>query len=299
MANTPAHLGHIFPQLHIGVDPGAVRAYVQGVEQLGFEYIMIADHVMAADPASWQASGRGTPREDEAYREPLITLSFIAAWTRTLGIGTSILLLPQRPTALVAKQVAELDLLSEGRVRLGVGVGRIPLEYEALGQDFPSRGRRIEEQIALLRKLWTEDFVDFEGKFHKVKGGVKPMPVQRPIPIWMGGGIGLGGIVDPVLRRVARIADGWCPLPAKPEDEDLTWGRMKQYLAEYGRDPNTFPYEVRTNSYKGTEEEWQAGAAKQAGRGVTHYTVDNRGASFRGVDQHLESLGRWMKAVKG
>ncbi len=292
------HFGHIFPQGHIGMDPGAVKAYVQGVEDLGFKYIAIADHVLAADPATWEASGRGRPHEDELYREPVVVLSFIAAWTRRLGLVTSVLLLPQRPTALVAKQCAELDLLSEGRLRLGVGVGRIAAEYEALGQDFANRGRRVEEQIALLRRLWTEEMVDFDGKWHSGRAGIRPLPVQRPIPIWMGGGVGMGGIVDPVLRRVARIADGWCPLPAAPEAEDETWSRLKTYLVEAGRDPATFPYEVRTTSHKGSADEWVKARDKQQGRGVTHYTVDNRGATFRGVDAHLESLGHWMQAMK-
>ena len=292
-------LGHIFPQAQIGLDPGALRAYVQGVEELGFDFIAVADHVLAADPSRWEASGHTRPRDDETYREPFMVLTFIAASTRKLELETSILLLPQRPTALVAKQAAELDLLSGGRLRLGVGMGMIPMEYEALGQDFHTRGRRLEEQIRLLRLLWTEEAVEFKGRWDVIGGAaIRPLPLQRPIPIWMGGGVGHRGITDPALRRVARSADGWCPGPATPENDDEAWGRLKRYLAEAGRDPATFPYEMRTNSYKGTAEDWVSGFRKQQARGATHYSVDNRGAGYRGVDQHLQSLARWMEAVK-
>lgn len=292
-------LGHIFPQAQIGLDPGALRDYVQGVEALGFDFIAVADHVLAADPSRWEAAGHVRPREDETYREPLTILTFIAACTSRLGLETSILLLPQRPTALVAKQAAELDLMSGGRLRLGVGIGMIPMEYEALGQDFHTRGARLEEQVQLLRLLWTQPAVDFQGRWDSInRQGINPLPVQRPIPIWMGGGVGHRGITDAALRRVARIADGWCPLPALPEHEDEAWGRMKRYLAEAGKDPSAFSYEMRTNSYKGTPEDWAQGYQRQQARGATHYSVDNRGAGYRGVDGHLQSLRKWMEAIK-
>jgi probable F420-dependent oxidoreductase len=292
-------LGHIFPQAQIGLDPGALRAYVQGVEGLGFDFIGVADHVLSADPNRWEAAGHTRPREDETYREPLTLLTFIAACTTHLGLETSILLLPQRPTALVAKQAAELDVMSGGRLRLGVGIGMIPWEYEALGQDFHTRGKRLEEQVGLLRRFWTEESVSFEGRWDTIKGqGINPLPVQQPIPIWMGGGVGHRGLTDAPLRRVAQLADGWCPLPGKAEDEDEGLARLKQYLKEAGRDPARFSYEMRTNSYKGTPEDWAAGYEKQRARGATHYSVDNRGAGYRGVEPHLQALERWIKAVR-
>ncbi len=293
-------LGHIFPQGQIGLDPGALREYVQGVEQLRFDFIAVADHVLAADPSRWEAAGHQRPRAGETYREPLVILAFMAACTRRLGLATSILLLPQRPTALVAKQAAELDLISGGRLRLGVGVGMIPAEYEALGYDFRTRGKRLEDQVTLLRLLWTQPAVEFQGHWDRIDNqGITPLPVQRPIPIWMGGGVGHRGIADAALRRVARSADGWCPLPATPENEDEAWSRLKGYIGAAGRDPETFPYEMRTNSYKGGPEAWIKGFQRQQRRGATHYSVDNRGAGYRGVGQHLESLRRWMEAVKG
>ena len=292
-------LGHIFPQGQIGFDPGALREYVQALEEMGFDFIGVADHGLAADPSRWEAPGHARPRDDEMYREPFALLSFIAGCTSRLGLTTSILLLPQRPTALVAKQAAELDLLSGGRLRLGVGLGMIPLEYEALGQDFHTRGKRLEEQMGLLRMLWTRDAVDFEGRWDTVRNAaIRPLPVQRPIPLWMGGGVGHRGVTEAALRRVARLADGWCPLPAKAEDEERAWGILKDSLRSARRDPSGFGYEMRTVSYTGTPDEWIAGYRRQQARGATHYSVDNRGAHFRGVYPHLESLRRWMETVR-
>jgi probable F420-dependent oxidoreductase len=295
----PMQLGHIFPQGQIGFDPGALREYVQALEEMGFDFIGVADHVLAADPSRWEASGHARPRDDEMYREPFALLSFIAGCTKRLGLATSILLVPQRPTALVAKQAAELDLLSGGRLRLGVGLGMIPLEYEALGQDFHTRGKRLEEQVELLRLLWTRDSVDFEGRWDSVRhAAIRPLPVQRPIPVWMGGGVGHRGVTEPALRRVARLADGWCPLPGTPEDEDQAWGILQDSLRAAGRDPSAFGYEMRTVSYKGTPDEWVVGYKRQKARGATHYAVDNRGAHVHGIEKHLASLGSWIEAVR-
>ena len=157
----------------------------------------------------------------------------------------------------------------------------------------------MEEQIPLLRRLWTEELVDYQSDTEHIRGSINPRPIQRPIPIWMGGGVGMGGIVDPVLRRVARLADGWCPLPASPENEDEAWRRLQGYLQEEGRDPAGFPYEMRTTSHRGTEEDWVNIYQARLKRGISHLAVDNRGAHYRGVDEHLASLARWMKAVKG
>ena len=204
-------VGVVFPQTEIGADPAEVKGYVEAVEEMGYAHIFIADHVLGADP-QFHPAVAGTRYTDKSLmHEPLTLMGYIAAITTKLQLATGILILPQRQTALVAKQAAEVDVLSGGRLRLGIGVGWNPVEFEALGQDFHNRGRRSEEQVAVLRALWTQETVSFQGRWHRIThAGLNPLPVQRPIPIW----IGTGNIDDPVpaepvLRRVARIADGW------------------------------------------------------------------------------------------
>jgi len=197
-------LGVIFPQLDIGPRVDEVRAYAIGVERLGYRHIAAYDHVVGADREVHE--GFSGPYDlDSRFQEPLVLFGYLAAVT-SLELVTSVLILPQRQTALVAKQAAQVDLLSEGRFRLGVGVGWNAVEYEALGQDFAQRGAREEEQIELLRRLWTEPSVTFDGRFDTVTGaGLAPLPLQRPIPIW------LGGSSEPAYRRMGRSADGWFP----------------------------------------------------------------------------------------
>src|SRR3984957_11348408 len=177
--------GVVFPQTEIGADAGAVRAYAQRVEELGFTHLLAYDHVVGADPAVHE--GWDGPYDvTTTFHEPLVLFGYLAALT-SLELVTGIIILPQRQTALVAKQAAEVDLLTGGRLRLGVGLGWNAVEYEALGQEFGNRGRRVEEQVALLRRLWTEPSVTFEGDFERVTGaGLAPLPVQRPIPVWFG-----------------------------------------------------------------------------------------------------------------
>ncbi|HLE81312.1 MAG TPA: LLM class F420-dependent oxidoreductase, partial [Dehalococcoidia bacterium] len=192
-------LGVVFPQTEIGADPGGVRNYVQAVEQMGYAHLAIYDHVLGADPTN-RPDWRGPYTSKTLFHEPMVLFGYLAALTQRLELVTSIIILPQRQTALVAKQAAEIDVLAQGRFRFGVGIGWNQVEYEALGEDFHNRGRRMEEQIAVLRALWTQEVVTFEGKWHRItEAGINPLPVQRPIPIWMGGG------AEPVLQRIARL----------------------------------------------------------------------------------------------
>jgi probable F420-dependent oxidoreductase len=197
-------LGVALPQNEIGNDPLAIRDFAQAVESLGFTHLLLTDHVLGADPnrpGGWE----GVYDKDDAFHEPLVTLAFLAGQTRRIELVTSVLVLPQRQTALLAKQAAQLDLLSGGRLRLGVGIGWNRVEYEALGVDFRARGKRQEEQIELIRQLWANDSISFEGRWHRVtRAGINPRP-RRRIPIWLGGG------ADVLLRRAARIGDGWIP----------------------------------------------------------------------------------------
>jgi probable F420-dependent oxidoreductase len=210
-------LGVVFPQTEIGNDPTAIRDYAQAVDEAGFEHLIAYDHVLGAPVARFAGVDIGRPRppytEQSAFHEVFVLFGFLAAATRRVELATGVLILPQRQTALVAKQTAAVDVLSGGRFRLGIGSGWNFVEYEALGEDFHTRGRRLAEQVALLRRLWTEPLVDFEGRWDQIKqAGINPLPVQRPIPIWM------GGAADVVLRRIAETADGWFAPGAESED---------------------------------------------------------------------------------
>ena len=202
--NAQPQVGAVFPQTELGGDPGAVRAWVQAVTELGYGHIAVFDHVVGADPQVHVGWDRPYTVET-TFHEILVLFGFVAALT-PLELVSSVVILPQRQTVLVAKQAAEIDLLTEGRFRLGVGIGWNAVEFEALGQRFSNRGARFEEQIELMRRLWTEPSVSFEGRYERVTGaGIRPLPVQRPIPVW------IGGSVDVALARAGRLADGWFP----------------------------------------------------------------------------------------
>src|ERR1017187_1057017 len=195
-------IGVVFPQTEIGRDVGALRAYALRVEELGYAHLLAYDHVLGADPRVHQG-WEGPYDVSTTFHEPFVLYGYLAAIT-SLELVTGIIILPQRQTALVAKQAAEVDLLTDGRFRLGVGLGWNPVEYEALGQDFTTRGRRIGEQVELLRRLWSERSVTYTGSYETVTGaGLAPLPVQRPIPVWF------GAASPPAYRRAGRLADGW------------------------------------------------------------------------------------------
>jgi probable F420-dependent oxidoreductase len=234
---------------------------------------------------------------DSMMREPFVLLAYIAGIAQRLELVTSIIILPQRQTVLVAKQAAELDAMSGGRLRLGVGLGRIEVEYEALGQDFHTRGKRMEEQVELMRRLWTERSVTYKGRWDVVSAaGISPQPVQKPIPIWMGGGVGRGGIVKPTLKRVARIADGWCPLPAADRDMmNEARALLKGYLTEAGRDPANFAIEMRTTT-RGGPDAWAQDYETEKTLGTDYFTVVPSGVQ-QGVGPHLEALRSFKQAI--
>ena len=182
-------IGVIFPQTEIEADPGAIRDFAQAAEDLGYDHIFIADHVLGADPSYHQHPSLGTYNHKSVVHESLVVMGFLSAITERVGLTSGILILPQRQTALVAKQAAEIDVLSGGRLRLGIGVGWNAVEFEALNEDFHNRGRRSAEQIEVMRALWTQEVVDYHGRWHDIThAGINPLPVQRPIPVWIGGG---------------------------------------------------------------------------------------------------------------
>ena len=202
-------LGTILITGDIGDDPAFLKDMAQSIEGAGFDAVLTNDHVAGGHPDR-QRPGEKVHTYDVPCHEPLVLLTFLGAVTSRLELATSIVISTQRQTVLLAKQAAELDLLSGGRLRLGVGVGRNWMEYEALDQDFTNRGRRIEEQVAVMRQLWTQELVTFDGNWHHLdRMGINPLPVQRPIPIWMGSFV--GSLVEKVLERTGRLADGWMP----------------------------------------------------------------------------------------
>ena len=290
--------GAVFPQTEIGADPAAVRDYVQAVEELGYSHMMVYDHVLGAD-TSHHANWQGSYTSESMFHEPFVLFGYLAGITNTIELVTAVLILGQRQTALVAKQAAEVDLLTGGRLRLGVGVGWNHVEYEALNQEFSNRGQRYAEQIRLLREFWTQEVVEFEGRYHKVDyAGVNPQPVQRPIPIWMGA----GGRADPVptdrvLRRVARLADGWFPQMQPGDDARATVERLKVFAKEAGRDAATIGMEPRINLGDGDPEFWQEQAEVWEDMGATHISVNTMRAGLNTPQDHINAIQQFKEVI--
>ncbi|MBI4609479.1 MAG: LLM class F420-dependent oxidoreductase [Candidatus Rokubacteria bacterium] len=287
-------IGVVFPQTDIGNDPTAIRDYAQAVEAMGYTHILAYDHVLGANPdrpGGW----KGTYDYRAAFHEPFVLFGFLAAVTHRVALATGIIILPQRQTALVAKQAAVVDVLSGGRLRLGVAVGWNAVEYEALGEDFHTRGKRIDEQIEVLRTLWTKELVTLEKRWHRISdAGLNPLPVQRPIPIWM------GGLSDAALRRAARVAEGWIWSGAvRPgaEAQGLI-DKAHALVAAAGRDPSAFGIEGRLVLSQLAPERWAAEvSAWRAMRGLTHLCVDTMRLGLTKPDQHVEALRRFKDAT--
>lgn len=278
-------VGAIFPQTELGGDRGAVRAWVAAVTDLGFTHVLAYDHVVGADPAV-HTGWAGPYDVDTTFHEPFVLFGHLAALT-PLELVTGVIILPQRQTALVAKQAAEVDLLTGGRFRLGVGVGWNAWEYEALGQDFGRRGRRMDEQIALLRRLWTERSVSHEGDHDRLTGvGLAPLPIQRPIPVW------LGGASPAAYRRIGRVADGWFPMVRPGPDLDDALGTIADAARAAGRDPNGIAMEGRAGWQADDEERVARQAQRWREVGASHLTVDTMRAGCGGVDGHVAALTR-------
>lgn len=287
-------VGAIFPTKEIGIDPGAIRAWAEAVEELGFAHILIYDHVLGADTANrpdWQ----GPYDIDDPFHEPLVTLGYLAALTDRVELATGIVILPQRQAVLVAKQAAELDLLSGGRLRLGVGLGWNAVEFEALGEDFDDRGARIDEQVEVMRRLWTERVVSFEGEDHRVaEAGLNPMPLQRPIPLWMG-----GGFAPAALRRIGRLADGWMPLHPPNERGRQALAAIREAAETAGRDPDAIGIEGRISLDPQRRESWGEMLEKWRGFGAGHVTMYTMDQGLAGADEHIGRLEEFLADVPG
>jgi probable F420-dependent oxidoreductase len=291
-------LGVVLPQTEIGSDPGVIRDYAQAAEQLGYHDLHAFDHVLGGHPDRFQ--GRLPPfyaqppyTHESPFHEPFVLFGYLAAVTTRIELVTGILILPQRQTALVAKQAAEVDLLSRERLRLGVGIGWSFVEYEALGESFRNRGARIEEQIEVLRRLWSEELVDFEGKYHTLRQiSILPRP-RRRIPIWM------GGMADPVLRRIARLADGWLPqLQPGPQATEMI-GRLRGYVQEAGRPADAVPIGARLTLARTPQDQWGSTVEQWRELGVDYLAVNTMAAGLASPRAHIEAIRRFMETVGG
>ena len=284
-------LGVTFPQTEIGTDPGAIREFAQVVEGLGFNHLLVYDHVLGADTSHYKDWG-GTYTKEDMFHEPFVLYGYIAAVTSSIELTTGIIILPQRQTALVAKQAAEVDVLSGGRLRLGIGIGWNHVEFEALGQDFHVRGKRSEEQIELMRRLWTNEAVTFNGKWDQITAaGLNPLPVQRPIPIWLGGGS------EQVLKRVATLSDGWILTGAPNEATQQRLERIRAYAEEAGRDPATIGIEGGVRVAQGGPDVWMKTVEAWRALGATHVTLNTMNAGLNTVAEHLDAVRRFHEAA--
>jgi probable F420-dependent oxidoreductase len=283
-------IGVVYPQIELGEDPAAVRQFGRAVEDLGFDHILAYDHVLGAVHADRTPPLTGPYTEHDPFHDPFVMFAYLAGVTERIRFATGILILPQRQTALVARQAADVDLLSGGRLRLGVGVGWNPVEYEALGQDFRTRGARQEEQIELLRRLFTEPVVDFSGRFDRVdRAALVPKPA-RPIPIW------LGGLGQVAFERAARLADGFIFFGGGVAHVIDAWASMRDRVHGLGRSVEAFgaDYVVLPQGAVG-ELTAQIDAWRDAGG--THVTVATMGVGLDSVDRHIDYLASAAHAL--
>ena len=294
-------IGAVFPQLEINPDPGEIKEYAQAVERMGFTHIMAYDHVIGANTAS-RPDWKGPYRLESQFFEPFTLFPFLAAVTEKIGFITGILILSQRQTVLVAKQAACIDVLCGGRLRLGIGTGWNEVEYEALGVKFSERGRIYDDQIGVLRELWSKEAVTLKTPYHAVTdAGLNPMPVQRRIPLWLGGGtmrIKKGqDVPDAVLRRIARLADGWIPM-WQPDARGLEWLEIyRGYCREYGRDPAKLGMEGRIDVRLANADKWGEQGKAWRDCGATHLTINTMDDGLKGAEQHLKRLADVRKAL--
>jgi probable F420-dependent oxidoreductase len=294
------NLGAIFPTCEIGSDPELIRDWAQTAEGLGYSHIVFYDHVLGAQHADRTPALPGPYTENDPFHEPFVVMSFIAAVTTRIELATGILILPQRQTALVAKQAAELDVLSKGRLRLGVGTGWNRVEYESLGIDYATRGNRFTEQVELLRQLWRTPVVDFDGDFHRVeRAGILPRP--RPeLPIWF------GGFNEVAFRRAARLGDGF-HYGSRPSRMTGMLERVQQMLCDNGRDPAGFGGEALVD-FSASPDDWGPEIEIWEKKGGSHLSVramdtaaefaGERVVGYEGPTSFIDALEKFMKTVR-
>jgi probable F420-dependent oxidoreductase len=279
-------LGAVFPQTESGIDPTAIRDYAQAVEGMGYDHLVVYDHVLGAATAT-RPNWSGPYTSETLFHEPFVLYGYLAGLTSTLELVTGILILPQRQTALVAKQAAEVDVLSGGRLRLGIGVGWNAVEYEGLNANFHDRGVRSEEQIAVLRALWAEPVINFQGRWHTIDhAGIKPLPPRRSIPIW------IGGYSEATLERIGRIGDGWFPWIPPNDETRAKIERLHGYARAAGRDPAAIGLEPQLSVTRVQEAEWEGYARGWQALGATHFCINTMGGGYGSLDEHIAALRR-------
>lgn len=286
-------IGAVFPQTEIGNRVADIRAFAVESENMGFRHLLAYDHVVGGSLAAHEKL-RNRYTDESPFHEVLVLLGFLAAATTTMELVTGVLILPQRQTVLVAKQAAAVDLLSEGRLRLGVGIGWNDIEYQALNETFSNRARRFEEQITLLRELWKDTVISFQGNWHTVdNAGIQPLPRQRPIPIW------IGAQAEAAIRRAARLADGFFPNARTIEDHRAQLAILHDELDRAGRPRESFGLEPRITLAEGGPDDWRRLFAWWREQGATHLTINTMGNGFTSVDHHLAALTSALRALEG
>jgi probable F420-dependent oxidoreductase len=282
----------VFPQTEIGAEAAGVKRYAQGIQEMGYEHLMAYDHVLGAD-TSVRPDFTGPYTSESLFHEPMVLYGYLAGVAPGLELVTAVIILPQRQTVLAAKQAAEVDVLTNGKFRFGIGIGWNDVEYEGLGMNFRDRGRRFEEQIEVLRRLWSEPVVTFEGKYHHITAaGINPLPTQQPLPLW------IGASAESAIKRAAEVADGYFPQRPLAGGWPATLEKVRQWRTEAGKDPNGFGIDARVNLADGTPDEWRKAAEEWRGLGATHLTVNTMSAGLKGPDQHLERLRQALPALR-
>jgi probable F420-dependent oxidoreductase len=285
-------IGAVLPHNEIGTDPGEVRAFAQGLEEMGISNLLIYDHVLGADPDR-PGGFKGAYDKDVAFHEPLTTFAFIAAITSRLEMMSAVMILPQRQAALVAKQAAEVAILSENRFRLGVGIGWNKVEYQALDVPFRRRGDRLGEQVNLMRRLWTEDSLSFNGEFHTVDlASINPRPSQ-PIPIWF------GGSATGAIERCALTGNGWIPLGSPNDSSKERIETIRRFRADAGLSMDDFGIQAQAQFAGGDPERWRSHAEKWRDLGCTHLAIATHNAGPTDAEGHLARIREYVAAIDG
>ena len=285
------NIGVVYPQIEYSSDPSAIRDYAQMAEGLGFSHILAYDHVLGANPQRPEG-WKGPYTYQNPFQEPLTMFSFMAGLTEKINFTTGVVILPQRQTALFAKQAATLDVLSSGRLRVGVGTGWNQVEYTALNEDFHNRGLRSEEQVEVLRLLWTQPLVTFQGRWHTIlDAGINPLPLQQPIPIWF------GGHAEAVLQRAARLGNGWMPNYRRPAEAQPSIERLSAYVEQAGRPAGALGLEARLHYETGSPGSWIERFQEWQAAGASHITFNTMDSGFTTPQEHLAAIRAFAQAV--
>jgi len=290
--NHGMRIGVVYPQTELGGDIGAIKAFAQAAEDLGYDHILAYDHVLGADHTDREPALTGPYTETDPFHEPLVMFGYLAGITSRIELVTGVIILPQRQTALVAKQAADVDLYSGGRLRLGVGVGWNWVEYDALevGDYWGRRGARQADQVDLMRKLWSGELVEHRDTDHVVdRAKLLPAP-NRQIPVWF------GGFSPPAYERAANIGDGFIFSGRQLDIAAEAKERIDIRMAELGRADHDFGFES-IMPYANGSDRWAADLDRWARVGGSHASVVTMGAGLTTVDQHIDAITSWRSAT--